>query len=246
MPGTIVLIDPDTYIANLLISILNQEGYLIFVAQKGTKGLELIRQVSPDLVILEAVLPDLDGLTVCKHLRSSQQTGSTAIILLSAKSEEDDRVTGLEMGADDYVVKPFSPKELAARVNAVLRRYGKCNSNDVEDKEIPELLKIGEIQMDLRQYLVMVQGKKIELTPMEFQLLKTFLTSPGRVFTREYLLEYIWGYEYLGDTRTIDVHIRRLRQRIEIKPDTPVYLKTVRGIGYRFNKPPVVVDFSLR
>ncbi len=228
MPGTIAIVEDEANIVELVKYNLDREGYRTISANNGRKGLELIRQELPDLVILDLMLPEVDGLSVCKQLRSDSQTKSIPIIILTAKSEEADRVLGLEMGADDYVTKPFSPRELVARVRAVLRRSG-----SMEDEE-PDVIESGVIRIDLRQHIVKVRGEEVELTPKEFDFLKLLLLNPGRAFTREFLLEHLWGYEYFGDTRTVDVHVRRLRQKIEDDPANPEYLETVRGVGYRF------------
>lgn len=228
MPGTIVIVEDEANIVELVKYNLDREGYRTLYANDGRKGLELIKQELPDLVILDLMLPELDGLSVCKQLRSDTQTKSIPIIILTAKSEEADRVLGLEMGADDYVTKPFSPRELVARVRAVLRRSGAVDETE------PEIIENGVIRIDLRQHLVKVRGEEVELTPKEFDFLKLLLLNPGRAFTREFLLEHLWGYEYFGDTRTVDVHVRRLRQKIENDPANPEYLETVRGVGYRF------------
>jgi len=228
MPGTIAIVEDESNIVELIKYNLDREGYKTISANNGRKGLEMIKQELPDLVILDLMLPELDGLSVCKQLRSDPQTKSIPIIILTAKSEEADRVLGLEMGADDYVTKPFSPRELVARVRAVLRRSGAA------DEEEPEVIENGVIRIDLRQHLVKVRGVEVELTPKEFDFLKLLLLNPGRAFTREFLLENLWGYEYFGDTRTVDVHVRRLRQKIEEDPANPEYLETVRGVGYRF------------
>lgn len=228
MPGTIAIVEDEANIVELIKYNLDREGYRTISASNGRKGLELVRKELPDLVILDLMLPELDGLSVCKQLRSEPQTKSIPIIILTAKSEEADRVLGLEMGADDYVTKPFSPRELVARVRAVLRRSGSM------EEEEQEIIENGVIRMDLRQHLVKVRGEEVELTPKEFDFLKLLLLNPGRAFTREFLLEHLWGYEYFGDTRTVDVHVRRLRQKIEKDPANPEYLETVRGVGYRF------------
>jgi two-component system alkaline phosphatase synthesis response regulator PhoP len=228
MPNTIAIIEDEPNIVELVKYNLDREGYRTIAAVNGKKGLDMVRQELPDLVILDLMLPDLDGISICKQLRSEPQTKGIPIIILTAKSEEADRVLGLEMGADDYVTKPFSPRELVARVRAVLRR-----SIGTEEEE-PEVIEIGEIRMDLRQHLVKVKGEEVDLTPKEFDFLKLLLLNPGRAFTREFLLEHLWGYEYFGDTRTVDVHVRRLRQKIEENAAEPVYLETVRGVGYRF------------
>lgn len=228
MPGTIAIVEDEQNIVELVKYNLDREGYRTISANNGKKGLDLIRQELPDLVILDLMMPEMDGITVCKQLRADAQTKSIPIIILTAKSEEADRVLGLEMGADDYVTKPFSPRELVARVRAVLRRSGSL------DEDEPEIIEIGEIKMDLRQHLVKVRNEEVELTPKEFDFLKLLLLNPGRAFTREFLLEHLWGYEYFGDTRTVDVHVRRLRQKIETDAADPIYLETVRGVGYRF------------
>jgi two-component system alkaline phosphatase synthesis response regulator PhoP len=228
MPGTITIIEDESNIVELVKYNLDREGYHTISANNGRKGLELVRQELPDLVILDLMMPEMDGITVCKQLRADAQTKSIPIIILTAKSEEADRVLGLEMGADDYVTKPFSPRELVARVRAVLRRSGNGGDEEVE------VIEIGDIKMDLRQHITRVRGEEVELTPKEFDFLKLLLLNPGRAFTREFLLEHLWGYEYFGDTRTVDVHVRRLRQKIETDPADPVYLETVRGVGYRF------------
>jgi two-component system alkaline phosphatase synthesis response regulator PhoP len=228
MPGTIAIIEDESNIVELVKYNLDRDGYHTISANNGKKGLDLVRQELPDLVILDLMMPELDGISVCKQLRADPQTKNIPVIILTAKSEEADRVLGLEIGADDYVTKPFSPRELVARVRAVLRRSGSVDEDEVE------IIEIGDIKMDLRQHLARVRNEEVELTPKEFDFLKLLLLNPGRAFTREFLLEHLWGYEYFGDTRTVDVHVRRLRQKIEIDPADPVYLETVRGVGYRF------------
>jgi len=227
MSNTIAIVEDEPNIVELVKYNLDREGYRTISANNGRKGWELIRQELPDLVILDLMLPELDGMSICKYLRTDSTTKSIPIIILTAKSEEADRVLGLEMGADDYVTKPFSPRELVARVRAVLRRSGA-----IEEGE-PDVIEIGDIKMDLRQHLVKIRGQEVELTPKEYDFLKLLLLNPGRAFTREFLLEHLWGYEYFGDTRTVDVHVRRLRQKIEGDAAEPSYLETVRGVGYR-------------
>jgi two-component system, OmpR family, alkaline phosphatase synthesis response regulator PhoP len=232
MHGTIVIIDNDPNTVKSLASILNGEGYQTLTAQTGATGLKLVTQELPTLVILELVLPDLDGFLILKHIRMCQQTRLIPIIILTARKDEIDLVMSLELGADAYMTKPFSPRELKARIKGALRR---CGNNEVLQEEIPEFLGSGEIQINLKIHLAIIRGKEIELPPKEFDLLKLFLSNPGHVFTRGFLLEFIWGYEYLEDTRTVDVHVRRLRQKIEINPARPVYIETIRSVGYRFN-----------
>jgi two-component system alkaline phosphatase synthesis response regulator PhoP len=228
MPYTIAIVEDEPNIVELVKYNLDREGYHTVSAKTGKEGLELVRQELPDLVLLDLMLPEIDGISVCKLLRADPQTKFIPIIILTAKSEEADRVLGLEIGADDYVTKPFSPRELVARIRAVLRRSGYIDESE------PEVIEIGNIRMDLRKHLVKVKDQEVELTPKEFDFLKLLLLNPGRAFTREFLLEHLWGYEYFGDTRTVDVHVRRLRQKIELDPAEPANLETVRGIGYRF------------
>ena len=176
------------------------------------------------------MLPEIDGLEVCRRLKSSPQTSGIPIIMLTAKAEEIDRVLGLEMGADDYVVKPFSMRELIARVKAVLRRSHK----DGKTKE--DVLTIGPLRIDFSSYQVWLHDEPVALTPKEYELLKLLVTNPGRAFSRDELLERIWGYEYYGDTRTVDVHIRHLRAKLAAAPEVSDAIETIRGVGYRFTR----------
>jgi two-component system alkaline phosphatase synthesis response regulator PhoP len=177
---------------------------------------------------LDLMLPGMDGMEVCRRTRENAATRGIPIIMLTAKSEEVDRVMGLEIGADDYVTKPFSPRELVARIRAVLRRVERLPGDEAK-----EVFELGPIRIDMRQHKVTVNGKPVELTPKEFDLLHLLVSHPGRAFSREFLLEHLWGYEFFGDTRTVDVHVRRLRQKIEEDPANPHWLETVRGVGYR-------------
>ena len=201
-------------------------------AQTGEEGLEKIEEEHPDIILLDLMLPGIDGMEICRRTRQNKLTRDIPIIILTAKAEEADRVLGLESGADDYVTKPFSPRELVARIRAVLRRADK-NFLETEDKET---IVLGPIKMDLRQHKVLVDNNEIDLTPKEFDLLHLLMSHPGRAFSREYLLENLWGYEFFGDTRTVDVHVRRLRQKIEENPAQPYWLETVRGVGYRIRE----------
>lgn len=184
-----------------------------------------------DLVLLDIMLPEVDGLEVCRRLKADPQTSGIPIIMLTAKAEEIDRVLGLELGADDYVVKPFSMRELLARVKAVLRRSAKDSQSE---KGREETLKIGGLRLDFSSYQAWLHDEPIALTPKEYELLKLLVTNPGRAFTRDELLERIWGYEYYGDTRTVDVHIRHLRAKLKDDENISKAIETVRGIGYRF------------
>lgn len=227
----ILIIEDETNILELVSYNLEKEGWLVSKAKTGDEGWEKIQQEHPDLILLDLMLPGLDGLEICRRTRQNKTTRDIPIIMLTAKVEEADRVLGLESGADDYVTKPFSPRELVARVRAVLRRV----ENTFGDGE-RETLTLGPIKMDLRQHKALVHNEEVDLTPKEFDLLHLLLSHPGRAFSREYLLENLWGYEFFGDTRTVDVHMRRLRQKIEDNPAQPYWLETVRGVGYRIRE----------
>lgn len=226
----ILIVDDEPHILELVRFNLEAGGFKVIEAPDGQKAIELAQTENPDLILLDLMLPGTDGLEVCRILRQQKATREIPIIMLTAKSEEIDKVLGLEIGADDYITKPFSPRELTARVKAVLRRS--AGSEKTENN-----IKIGNLVIDIEKHEVLVDGEKQEFTPKEFDLLKLLASNPGKVFSREYLLENIWGYDYLGDTRTVDVHIRHLRQKVEKESDRPVYIETVRGIGYKFNKP---------
>lgn len=203
---------------------LRKEGYEVFLAQDGETGLRSARSHRPDLIILDLMLPGMDGLEVCRALRRESQV---PIIMLTAKSEEVDKVVGLEMGADDYVTKPFGMKELMARVKTVLRRAAWEESSG-------EVLEIGDLRLDFAAHLVELRGEAVELAPKEFRLLKLLATHPGRALTREQILERVWDEDTFCDPHTVDVHIRWLRQKIERDPSEPEHILTVRGVGYRF------------
>lgn len=228
----ILIIEDEPNIIELVAYNLEKEGWLVSKAQTGEEGWEKIQAEHPDIILLDLMLPGIDGMEICRRTRQNKLTRDIPIIILTAKAEEADRVLGLESGADDYVTKPFSPRELIARIRAVLRRADK-NFSEVEEKE---MMVLGPIKMDLRQHKVLVNEQEIELTPKEFDLLHLLMSHPGRAFSREYLLENLWGYEFFGDTRTVDVHVRRLRQKIEENPAQPYWLETVRGVGYRIRE----------
>lgn len=228
----ILIIEDEPNIIELVSYNLEKEGWLVSKAQTGEEGLEKIEAEHPDIILLDLMLPGIDGMEICRRTRQNKLTRDIPIIILTAKAEEADRVLGLESGADDYVTKPFSPRELVARIRAVLRRADKSFS-ETEDKET---MVLGPIRMDLRQHKVLVDSREIDLTPKEFDLLNLLMSHPGRAFSREYLLENLWGYEFFGDTRTVDVHVRRLRQKIEENPAQPYWLETVRGVGYRIRE----------
>ena len=233
---TILIVDDEEPIINLLEYNLEKEGYNIIEARDGETGLKLAFEKKPDLILLDLMLPKIDGLTVCKRIRSSSL--NIPIVMISARSEEIDKILGLELGADDYITKPFSLRELIARVKANLRK-GEVNNinnnlentqgkNDVKDK----IIRIGELYINLDKFEVRVREKPIELTLREFEVLKYLANQPGQVVTREALLEKVWGYEYYGDIRTVDVTIRRIREKIEQDTSSPKLLITKRGVGY--------------
>jgi two-component system alkaline phosphatase synthesis response regulator PhoP len=225
----ILVVDDEPFIVELVKFNLESAGYEVITASDGHEALKLIEKEHPDLIILDIMLPGIDGMEICRALRFKRETRDIPVILLTAKTGEIDKVLGLEMGADDYITKPFSPRELVARVRAVLRRTDKKARSE-------ELIKAGPVVIDVDRHEVFVDGKKKDFTPKEFELLKLLASNPGKVFSREYLLENVWGYDYLGDTRTVDVHIRHLRQKIEKNSEDPRYIKTVRGVGYKFDE----------
>lgn len=225
----ILVVDDEASIRELLTFNLKKNGYEVTAAADGREA--LAKAVGMDLVLLDIMLPEVDGLEVCRRLKADPQTSGIPIIMLTAKAEEIDRVLGLELGADDYVVKPFSMRELLARVKAVLRRSAKDSQSE---KGREETLKIGGLRLDFSSYQAWLHDEPIALTPKEYELLKLLVTNPGRAFTRDELLERIWGYEYYGDTRTVDVHIRHLRAKLKDDENISKAIETVRGIGYRF------------
>lgn len=223
MPRKILIVEDETNIADLINLYLKKEGYETMVANDGGKALELYRLFRPDLVLLDIMLPVLDGWSVCAKIR---ETDATPIIMLTAKGETIDKVSGLEMGADDYIVKPFEMKELLARVHAVLRRTG-------GDEAKAKRLSYDGLVIDLDSYELEVMGHRVDTPPKELELLYHLAASPNRVFTRNQLLDEVWGFDYFGDSRTVDVHIKRLREKLEGVSDQ-WSLKTVWGVGYKF------------
>ncbi len=223
MPRKILIVEDETNIADLINLYLKKEGYETMVANDGGKALELYRLFRPDLVLLDIMLPVLDGWSVCAKIREND---STPIIMLTAKGETIDKVSGLEMGADDYIVKPFEMKELLARVHAVLRRTG-------GDEAKAKRLTYDGLVIDLDSYELEVMGHRVDTPPKELELLYHLAASPNRVFTRNQLLDEVWGFDYFGDSRTVDVHIKRLREKLEGVSDQ-WSLKTVWGVGYKF------------
>lgn len=229
MTSNILIVDDEPSICELLKFNLNKAGYSTCEADNGNMALELVKMAKPDLIILDLMLPGIDGLEVCRIVKRQQQTAGIPIIILTAKSDEVDKIIGLELGADDYMTKPFSPRELVARVKAVLRRSQKENQLDGQ-------LVIGKLKINFTSYEVYLDKEKLELTPKEYELLKLFVTNSGRAYTREQLLEKVWGYEYFGDTRTVDVHVRHLRAKLGKEPKVAESIETVRGVGYRFSE----------
>jgi len=223
----ILVVDDEEPILELLKFNLEKEGYQVFVAKDGQEALDRVEKEQPDLLVLDVMLPGMDGLEVCRILRLQPRFQQIPIIMLTAKGEEIDTVLGLELGADDYMTKPFSLRELLARIKARLRRL---NSPEEEAEQIIR----GDLRIDVTGFRVHVRGEETLLTPKEFELLRVFATHPGKVYSRDELLDRIWGYEYDGDTRTVDVHVRHLRLKVERDPSNPEYIETLRGIGYRF------------
>ena len=224
----IVVVEDEKTISDIIKYNLEKEGYEVYVAYDGEEGLEVINKVNPDLIMLDIMMPKLDGLEVCKVVR---QTKNTPIIMLTARADEIDKVLGLELGADDYITKPFGMRELIARVKANLRRV--VTQQAIVDTS-SNILKEENLVMDLSKYEVSKSGKIIELTIREFELLKFLWMEKGKVFARETLLEKVWGYEYFGDVRTVDVTIRRLREKIEDDASKASFVLTKRGVGYYF------------
>jgi DNA-binding response OmpR family regulator len=219
----ILVVEDDLTLLELLTYNLHRQEYEVVTASNGSQALELAKREKPDLILLDIMLPELDGYDVCRRLR---RDSSVPILMLTCRTEEMDKVMGLEVGADDYMTKPFSLKELFARIRALLRRA---------QSPLPtKLIKAGDLEIDLARRQVSLKNKSIDLTSKEFDLLAFLAANKDIVLSRNQLLEKVWGYEYEGDTRTVDVHIRWLRQKIEANPEKPRYLITVRGVGYKF------------
>jgi len=229
MNRRVLVVDDEVSIVKLITFNLEKEGFKTLQAYSGYEALKIIKEEKPDLVILDIMLPEMDGFEICRRIR--QEKYPTAVIILTAKDDEIDKVLGLELGADDYITKPFSPRELIARVKAVLRRTSQWDPFLDE-----QVLKIGELCIYPSRYTVLLKGEPIELTPKEFELLHFLAQNAGKVITRDALLNHIWGYTYTGDTRIVDVHISHLREKIESNPKKPEYIKTIRGVGYKFKE----------
>ena len=229
MKTKILVVEDELSISELIKFNLEKSGYEVVVADTGTMALELVEQFTYSLMLLDLMLPGVDGLEVCRKVKLNNKTASLPIIMLTARNEEIDKIIGLELGADDYTTKPFSPRELLARVKAVLRRSAK-------DPQAEGELVVGPLKINFNNYEIFLGITKLELTPKEYELLKLFMTNIGKAYSREQLLEKIWGYDYYGDTRTVDVHIRHLRVKLEGELKVAEAIETVRGIGYRLRQ----------
>ncbi len=226
MAVSVLVVEDDKNIAELLQMYLEKEGYAVTVAHDGGAGLSKFRAIKPDLVLLDVMMPVMDGWSVCKAIRTESQT---PIIMLTAKGETDDKVTGLKTGADDYITKPFEMKEVLARIEAVLRRSG----SGVATKKNARRLTFDKLIIDMDAFELTVDGKKVDTPPKEMELLFHLASSPNRVYTRNQLLDEVWGFDYFGDSRTVDVHVKRLREKLEGVSDQ-WSVKTVWGVGYKF------------
>ncbi|MBN1381395.1 MAG: winged helix-turn-helix domain-containing protein [Deltaproteobacteria bacterium] len=227
----IIVVDDEKDITDLVAHNLEQEGFKVVKAYDGLSAWEIIRSNRVDLVVLDLMMPGITGFELCKLIRSSAQLNNLLIIMLTAKTDQVDKILGLELGADDYITKPFHVRELIARIRAVLRRAEIFSDNGEADK-----LYIEDIEIDLRSYEVKIDGRPVELSFHEFRLLKFFAEHPGRVYTRDQLLDYVWGDEVFVEPRTVDAHISRLRSMIEQDKKNPRYIQTVRGIGYKLGE----------
>lgn len=232
MDTTILIVEDETSINDILSYTFRQAGYETISAYDGKTGLSLCIEKKPQLVLLDINLPEMDGIDVCKEIRKDS---NVPIIMLTAREDEVDKVLGLELGADDYITKPYSARELMARVKSLLRR-AEITVAEHEHRDGPNVIESGDVVINVDRYEVLKNGKVLDITLREFELLKFLAIDPQQIFSREVLLENVWGYEYLGDVRTVDVTIRRLREKIEDDPSLPRYIMTKRSIGYYFNK----------
>ena len=232
MSQKVLVVDDEQSIVTLLKYNIEQAGYQVIVAYDGVQALEKVNEEKPDLVVLDVMLPEMDGIEVCKTIRSDKN--QVPILMLTAKDDEFDRVLGLELGADDYMTKPFSPREVVARVKAILRRVSQIESSQLgEDEDII----LGSIRIRPDYFEVYRNDELLELTPKEFELLLYLIERQGRVITREHMLNSVWNYEFAGDSRIVDVHISHLRDKLEENPKQPQFIKTVRGLGYKLERP---------
>lgn len=227
--GNVLIVDDDPEVLEIIQAYLSREGYRTLTARRGSEALSVARAENPDLIILDLILPDLDGLDVCRQLRHEL---TAPILLLSARSEEIDKILGLTVGGDDYITKPFSPRELVARVKAGLRRA--ALQQDRKASGQPQHLVFKNLSIDLKGYLIYLNGRQVALPAKEFELLRFLALHPNEIFSREDLYRQIWGNDAFGDSRTVMVHIRRLRERLASYPDASGWIRTVRGVGYKF------------
>ena len=225
MAVSVLIVEDDRNIAELLQMYLEKEGYAVTIAPDGGKGLEKFRAIKPDLVLLDVMMPVMDGWAVCRAIRAESQT---PVIMLTAKGELDDKVAGLKQGADDYITKPFEMKEVLARIEAVLRRTG-----NVSTEKKSRRLSFEKLIIDMDAFELIIDGKKVDTPPKEMELLFYLASSPNRVYTRNQLLDEVWGFDYFGDSRTVDVHVKRLREKLEVVSEN-WSVKTVWGVGYKF------------
>jgi two-component system alkaline phosphatase synthesis response regulator PhoP len=236
MSNRILVVDDEEFILTLIEFNLQQAGFEVITAMDGAEGLRKATEENPDLVILDLMLPKMDGMEVCKELRLRRIM--TPILMLTAKDDEFDKVLGLELGADDYMTKPFSPREVIARVKAILRRTRMSDDNAQEEQDTSRIM-IADLKIMPEYYEAYSRGEKLELTPKEFELLVYLAKHKGRVLTRDQLLSAVWNYDFAGDTRIVDVHISHLRDKIESNTKKPVYIKTIRGLGYKLEEPKI-------
>lgn len=231
----VLIVEDEQSIVKLLSYNLENDGFQVDAAMDGQEGYEMASQGSYDMIILDLMLPSKDGIDICRGLR--QEKIDTPIIMLTAKDTEIDKIIGLEIGADDYMTKPFSPREVIARMKAIFRRFEKAESSSEEKEKEEEMIRVGDVEIYPDKYEVIVRGEAIELTPKEFDLLLYLARRQSRILSREQLLNAIWNYDFAGETRIVDVHISHLREKIEVDTKDPQYIKTARGFGYKFEAP---------
>jgi DNA-binding response OmpR family regulator len=234
MPRTILVVEDETTLRETLADALEVEGFRVIAAADGRQALARFRADKPDLVLLDLMLPELSGIEVCRIIRAES---GVPIVMLTAKDSELDKVVGLELGADDYVTKPFSLRELSARIRALFRRSEQVAASD---GALPPVVDLGRVQVDLAGHRLLRDGDALPIKPKAFELLAFLLRHPGQAFTRDQLLEHVWGYDYAGETRTVDVHVHWLRSTLEDDAAAPRFIHTVRGVGYVFRRPPEV------
>ncbi|MCF6092961.1 response regulator transcription factor [Microaerobacter geothermalis] len=227
----VLVVDDEQSIVTLLQFNLTKAGFEVETAMDGLMALQMVNQSTPDFIILDLMLPELDGMEVCKQLR--QGNNDVPILMLTAKDDEIDKILGLELGADDYLTKPFSPREVIARIKAILRR----SQGRETDQQAKKVIEIGDLSIDIDKHEVRIDGQMIDLTPKEFELLIYLAQHRGKVMSREQLLNQVWNFDYMGDTRIVDVHVSHLREKIEANSRQPEYIKTIRGLGYKFEGP---------